>query len=134
MSAYTFITPENLARFKSNADLSYAKTADLGALATKDIVAESDLAAALQEKVNAAAEGNHAHSNKAVLDDITATKVSSWDSKAAGDHSHAYADLTGKPTIPTTVAELTDAGNYAKVADLPTFTAATEAQIDAMFQ
>ena len=32
---------------------------------------------------------------------------------AASGHTHAYADLTGKPTIPTTVAQLTDAGNYA---------------------
>lgn len=135
---------------------AYAKTADLGALATKDAVAESDLSSALKEKVNAAADGNHAHGNKTVLDDITAAKVSSWDSKAAGDHthspasigaaaashthdyaasshSHAYADLTGKPTIPTTVAELTDAGNYAKKTELPTFTEATDAQIDAMF-
>lgn len=37
---------------------------------------------------------------------------------AASGHSHAYADLTGKPTIPTTVAQLTDAGDYAKKSDL----------------
>lgn len=128
----------------------------LGDLAAKDTVAESDLAAELKEKVNAAAEGNHSHGNKTVLDGITADKVSGWDSKAAGNHTHtpaeigaapathshdyaasghthAYADLTGKPTIPTTVAQLTDAANYALKTDIPTFTEATDAQIDALF-
>lgn len=53
----------------------------LGALATKDTVDESDLSATLKEKVNAAAEGNHTHANKAVLDGITAEKVTAWDGK-----------------------------------------------------
>ena len=138
----------------------------LGSLATKSVVAESDLAAALKEKVNAA-EGNHSHSNKSVLDGITAAKVSAWDGKSdfsgnyndltnkpsipeayvhPGSHPASmitglatvattgkYSDLTGCPTIPTTVAALTDAGNYAKKSDLPTFTEATNAQIDALF-
>lgn len=135
---------------------AYAKTADLGDLASKDTVTESDLDAALAEKVNAAAEGNHSHGNKTVLDDITAAKVSAWDSKAAGDHTHtpasigaaaashthdyaasghthAYADLTGKPTIPTTVAQLSDAGNYALKSDIITITEASDADIDALF-
>lgn len=128
----------------------------LGALADKDTVTEDDLAAALKEKVNAAAEGNHSHSNKTVLDGVTAAKVADWDSKAAGNHTHtpaeigaapathshdyaasghthAYADLTGKPTIPTAVSQLSDAADYAKKTDIPTFTEATEAQIDALF-
>lgn len=135
---------------------SYAKTADLGDLAAKDTVSESDLDTSLKEKVNAAAEGNHSHGNKTVLDDITAAKVTAWDSKAAGDHTHtpasigaaaashthdyaasghthAYADLTGKPTIPTTVAQLTDAGNYALKSDIITITEASDADIDALF-
>lgn len=81
---------------------SYAKTADLGALAAKDTVAESDLATALKEKVNAAAEGNHSHTNKTVLDGVTAEKIAAWDAKA-------------------------------NASDIPTFTEATDAQIDAMF-
>lgn len=139
----------------------------LGSLATKNSVAESDLAADLKEKVNAAADGNHSHSNKSVLDGITAAKVSSWDGKSdfsgnyndlankptipaaythPGSHPASmitglatvattgkYSDLTGLPTIPTTVAALTDAGNYAKKDELPTFTEATNAQIDALF-
>lgn len=81
---------------------AYAKTADLGDLAAKDTVTESDLDTALAQKVNAASEGNHAHSNKTVLDGITAAKVAAWDAKA-------------------------------DVSDIPTFTEATDAQIDAMF-
>lgn len=81
---------------------AYAKTADLGDLAAKDTVSESDLDTALAQKVNAASEGNHAHSNKTVLDGITAEKVAAWDAKA-------------------------------DVSAIPTFTEATDAQIDAMF-
>lgn len=72
--------------------------AGLGDMAAKDTVAEADLAAELKAKVNAAADG-HAHSNKTVLDGITAAKVNAWDAKS--DFSGAYADLTGKPDIPT---------------------------------
>lgn len=62
----------------------------LGALAAKDTVSESDLDAALAEKVNAASEGNHAHANKDVLDGVTAEKVAAWDAKA---------DVSDIPTI-----------------------------------
>lgn len=61
----------------------------LGALATKSTVGENDLDATLKEKVNAAAEGNHSHTNKTVLDGITAEKVSAWDSAEANAKSHA---------------------------------------------
>lgn len=54
----------------------------LGDLAVKDIVSEADLDEALAEKVNAAAEGNHSHANKDVLDGITADVVSAWNGKA----------------------------------------------------
>ncbi len=53
-----------------------------GALASKDQVSETDLDEALQEKVNAAAEGNHSHANKTVLDGITQEKVTAWDGKS----------------------------------------------------
>ena len=39
-------------------------------------------------------------------------------SKAASDHSHDYSEFTGLPTIPTTVAQLTDAAQYAKKTDI----------------
>lgn len=54
----------------------------LGSLASKSKVAEDDLDTALAAKVNAAAQGNHSHSNKSVLDGITSSKVEAWDAKA----------------------------------------------------
>lgn len=68
----------------------------LGALATKSAVSETDLDAALKEKVNAASEGNHSHSNKTVLDGITEDKVTAWDGKG-----RFYAQAT-QPTDMTT--------------------------------
>jgi hypothetical protein len=53
----------------------------LGSLAKKSAVSESDLDSSLKSKVNAAAEGNHNHDNKTVLDGITADEVSAWDGK-----------------------------------------------------
>lgn len=38
--------------------------------------------------------------------------------KAATDHMHDYSEMMGLPTIPSTVAELSDAGNYALKSDL----------------
>lgn len=52
-------------------DKSIALTIPTGKLAGKNIVAEADLDAALKEKVNAAAEGNHSHANKAFLDTLS---------------------------------------------------------------
>jgi hypothetical protein len=54
----------------------------LGSLANKNAVSESDLDSALKEKVNAAAQGNHSHANKAVLDGITSALVDSWNGKS----------------------------------------------------
>lgn len=54
----------------------------LGALATKSTVDEADLSPALKEKLNAATTGNHTHENQAVLDGITAEKVTAWDGKS----------------------------------------------------
>lgn len=68
----------------------------LGALASKNKVAETDLDDALKTKVNAAAEGNHAHDNKTVLDGITEEKVTAWDGKSKIHYS---------ATEPATLAE-----------------------------
>lgn len=59
----------------------------LGALATKDTVAETDLDEALKAKVNAAAEGNHSHGNKTVLDGITSDLVTAWNGKSTVHYS-----------------------------------------------
>lgn len=83
----------------------YAKASDIptGALASKDVVSESDLDSALAEKVNAASEGNHSHLNKTVLDGITSEKVSSWDSSL--DEAKAYADTKTNGMATTTVVD-----------------------------
>lgn len=65
----------------------------LGAMAQKDIVSEADLDSALAEKVNAAAEGNHSHSNKAELDKIVDGDKAKWDAAAAKAHEHANKDV-----------------------------------------
>lgn len=55
----------------------------LGGLAYKSVVAEADLDTALKEKVNAAAEGNHSHANKAELDKIVEGDKAKWDAAVA---------------------------------------------------
>jgi len=62
----------------------------LGDLAYKSEVAESDLNEALAEKINASTAANHSHTNKEVLDGITADKVTAWDS--AEKNAKDYAD------------------------------------------
>lgn len=71
-------------------DKSVDVTVPTGAMANLDEVAEENLNAALKEKVNAAAEGNHSHANKTVLDGITETKVAAWD--AAEQNAKNYVD------------------------------------------
>lgn len=61
-----------------------------GALASLDEVTEENLDSALKAKVNAAAEGNHSHANKTVLDSITSAKVAAWD--AAEQNAKNYVD------------------------------------------
>lgn len=65
----------------------------LGALASKDKVAETDLSAELKEKVNAAAEGNHSHANKALLDTYDQTNAN-IKAAIAAKHTH-----TNKATL-----------------------------------
>lgn len=71
-------------------DKSVNVTVPTGALASLDEVAEDNLNADLKTKINTAAAGNHSHSNKAVLDGITAEKVSAWDS--AEQNAKDYVD------------------------------------------
>ena len=83
----------------------------------------------------------HSHENKTVLDGITSTKISNWDSaKAHADSAHAPTTAQANVietvkvngtaltpsnkavnvTVPTTVTELTDSADYAKKTDIPT--------------
>ena len=75
---------------KSVVEALQATVDGLGALATLDKVGEDNLTDELKEKVNAAAEGNHSHLNKTVLDGITAEKVAAWD--ASEQNAKDYAD------------------------------------------
>lgn len=81
---------------KTTVEAIQATVDALGALASKDKVAETDLDDTLKAKVNAAAEGNHAHDNKTVLDGITEEKVTAWDGKSKIHYS---------ATEPATLAE-----------------------------
>lgn len=67
----------------------------LGTMAYKSEVAEGDLNAELKAKVNAAAEGNHSHDNKALLDTYTQTEANLADA-VAKKHAHANADELAK--------------------------------------
>ena len=117
------ITTSRLARFWTNAK-NYIDTALSGK------------AAAVHTHDYAATTHAHAQADVTGLSDALAGKAAAGHTHAdyaAASHGHAYADLTGKPTIPTTVAELTDAGDYAKKTEVPDLDIATEAEIDALF-
>lgn len=60
----------------------------LGDLSGKDEVSESDLDAALLTKINSASQGNHSHSNKALLDTYTQTEANLKDA-VSKKHSHS---------------------------------------------
>lgn len=66
---------------------------------------------ALDEICTKVENNTHTHANKAVLDGITQTKISEWNSKS--DFSGSYNDLTDKPTIATKTSQLTNDSNYA---------------------
>ena len=70
----------------------------LGSLAYKSEVVEGDLSAELKEKVNAAAEGNHSHSNKALLDTYTQTEADLADA-VAKKHAHANQEELDKIVV-----------------------------------
>ena len=83
----------------------------------------------------------HSHENKTVLDGITSTKISNWDSaKTHADSAHAPSTAQANVietvkvngtaltpsnkavnvTVPTKVSELADGSDYAKKTDIPT--------------
>ena len=69
------------------------KLLGLKSLAYLSEVSEDNLTSALKEKVNAAAEGNHAHLNKAELDKIADGDVAKWSTAYAHSQvDHAPAD------------------------------------------
>ena len=105
----------------------------LGALATKSTVSESDLDSALKEKVNAAAEGNHSHANKALLDTYDQTNADLKDA-VAKKHEHSNkAELDkivegDKAKWDKAVTDLSEEITRAKTAEGANATAAAEAK------
>lgn len=77
-----YATAANLAALAARVTDLETTVEGLGDLAYVNTINEADLADELKAKVNAAAEGNHAHSNKTVLDGITAENVNAWNAKA----------------------------------------------------
>ena len=61
----------------------------LGSMAYLSEVTEANLDSALKEKVNAAAEGNHSHANKALLDTYTQTEADLADA-VSKKHAHTF--------------------------------------------
>lgn len=118
------ITLTNISRFWTKAK-AYIDTALNGKVdkETGKGLSTNDLTATLKGNYDAA----YTHSNNGDVH-VTAAQKEAWNAKADGDHthtgfaatnhSHAYSSLTGLPTIPTTVAQLTDAGDYAKKTDV----------------
>lgn len=101
-----------------------AKINGMGSVATLNEISESNLSAALAEKVNAASDGNHSHLNKDVIDGITAVLVANWNDAYAKAHEHANKaelDLIAvgdKAKWDQTVADVaTVKGDYLKAAD-----------------
>lgn len=91
-------------------------TVPTGALASLNEVAEDNLNAALKEKVNAAAEGNHSHANKDLLDTYTQTEADLADA-VAKKHEHANKDVLDGITAAKVTAWDAAEGNAKAYAD-----------------
>lgn len=87
---------------KTTVDNILATVNALGALAKKSAVSESDLDAALKEKVNSAASVKHSHSNKALLDTYTQTNAN-LAAAVAAKHTHG-----NQSVLESITAELTE--------------------------
>ena len=102
-----YLTPDesmDLSEYATKEDLN--EKSDLG---HTHIISESNLDSALVEKVNSAAEGNHSHSNKEVLDEITSEKVSAWDSSLDEAKEYIDSEIAEKIGDKTVSAQISDA-------------------------
>lgn len=106
------ITLSNLTTFwtKAKAYIDNALTNKVTVVTGKGL-STNDLTDALKGNYDTA----YTHSQNADVH-VTAAQKTAWDAKST--FSGSYADLTNKPTIPSTVAELTDASTYALKSDL----------------
>ena len=88
---------------------SLVSDSEIERLANVDNYDDTEIKNELSKKANSS--DLHSHSNKTVLDGITANKVSEWNNKST--FSGNYNDLTNKPTIPTKTSQLTNDSNFA---------------------
>lgn len=75
-------------------NLTLAKITDAGGLAKKDKVARTDLDTTIITELTDLGTNSHTHTNKAILDGITSSKVTSWDSTASKIDSKADSATT----------------------------------------
>lgn len=104
-------------------------TVPTGAMADKNAVSETDLDSTLKEKVNAAAQGNHTHSNKTVLDGITSAKATNWDtgySHSQTAHAPSGAQVNVIESVKVNGAAQTVSGKVVNIA-MPVIYAQTTA-------
>ena len=87
--------------------------ADLGSLAFKSSVGDSDVASG--SNLADAVSKRHSHSNKSVLDGITSTDVSNWNSKAPGDYVPTIGSAANVPLITGTGGRIS-AGSFGSAA------------------
>ena len=97
---------------------SLVADSEIERLANVDNYNDTEIKNELSKKANSS--DLHSHSNKKVLDGITAEKVEEWDVKST--FSGNYNDLTNKPTIPTKTSQLKNDSNYATVSQLHSHT------------
>lgn len=100
-------------------------TVPTGKLASKDAVAESDLTPELQEKVNAASEGNHGHINKEVLDQITQDDLDKLDGIEEGANKTVVDDVLNASSANPVQNKVVNAALASKAASSHTHAAAT---------
>lgn len=93
---------------------SLVADSEIERLANVDNYDDTEIKNELSKKANSS--DLHSHSNKTVLDGITANKVSEWNNKST--FSGNYNDLTNKPTIPTKTSQLTNDSNFATTSQL----------------
>lgn len=91
-AAGDYATAQALSALAERVGAVETKTADLKALAYKDIITESEVDSGLMEKINASAQGNHSHANKDLLDTYTQTEADLADA-VAKKHSHDNKDV-----------------------------------------
>ena len=115
---------------KANQALADAKTYTNGEISTVNSAIDG-----VSDRVTTLEGASHTHTNKAVLDDISAEQVGQWDSAYADKHTHANKTVLDGITTEKVEAWDKAEGNAKSYADglVAQFVAVTEDEINAMF-